>query len=443
MHLRKKTGSSIYRISVISCWFILVVVTAGGSAQTVPSSQESGAAERTTAGTAFPAWDSFTDELHRLGDQMIARLPERLRNDPQVQEEAGRLLLEAVAQKSIEAISADGDHPVFLPSSNITLNVGQPNADTTYRRAIITPGGVYHLRGELGSLRIFNLGQFGHIPANASTGIAAPTYHDFKSLHLDSAGYFDVILSPTRPAAYSGDWWQLTPTANSLIIRQVAFDWATERDPRVSIERLDKPVERRRPDAADLERRLHELAPSIGNSAFFLVDHVETLRRDGYINRLRKFDVSHLGGLPNQFYYEGAYELSADEALIVEAKVPEKCAYWSIILTNEIDETTDWYNNQSSLNGTQALVDHDGVVRVVVSDKDPAVPNWLDTAGYLSGSVQGRWNECSAQPIPTVRKVALTDVRRLLPAETPTVTPAQRERALRDRRAEVQQRPLW
>jgi hypothetical protein len=443
MRRREKTRSSICRIAVVSWWSLLVLFSVRGSAQTVPSSQEPRAAEGTTTGPAFPAWDSFADELHRLGDQMIARLPERLRNDPQVQQEAGRLLLEAVAQKSIEAISADGDHPVFLPSSNITLNVFQPNADTTYRRAVITPGGVYRLRGEPGSLRVFNLGQFGPIPANASTGIAAPTYNDFKSLHLDPAGHFDVILSPIRPAGYSGDWWQLTPTASSLMIRQVAFNWATERDPRVSIERLDKPVERPRPGAADLERRLRDLASSIGSSAFFLVDHVETLRRDGYINRLKEFDVSHLGGLPNQFYYEGAYELSPNEALIIEAKVPAKCTYWSIILTNEIYETTDWYNNQSSLNGSQALVDHDGVFRVVVSDKDPGVPNWLDTAGYPSGSVQGRWNECSAHPIPSVRKVALADVRRLLPAETPIVAPAEREQALRNRRAEVQQRPLW
>jgi hypothetical protein len=51
-----------------------------------------------------------------------------------------------------------------------------------------------------------------------------------------------------------------------------------------------------------------------------------------------------------QFYYEGAYELLPDDALIVEAKVPDKCSYWSVILTNDIYETTDWYNNQSSLN---------------------------------------------------------------------------------------------
>jgi hypothetical protein len=135
--------------------------------------------------------------------------------------------------------------------------------------------------------------------------------------------------------------------------------------------------------------------------------------------------------------------LSSDEALILDAKVPANCTYWSAILTNDIYETTDWYNNQSSLNGAQARVDRDGVVRIVVSAKDPGVPNWLDTAGYPTGAIQGRWTDCSATPIPTLRKIPLADVRRELPADTPVVTPAQRDQTLRDRRALVQQRPLW
>jgi hypothetical protein len=158
---------------------------------------------------------------------------------------------------------------------------------------------------------------------------------------------------------------------------------------------------------------------------------------------LKVFDVLHMGGLVGQFYYEGAYDLKPDEALIVESKVPAGCTYWSIILTNDLYETTDWYNNQSSLNGSQARVDSDGFVRYVVSAKDPGVPNWLDTAGYNSEAIQGRWTECSANPIPTIRKVSLADVRSALPKETPVTTAEQREQLVRERRSQVQQRPLW
>src|SRR3546814_9706306 len=101
------------------------------------------------------------------------------------------------------------------------------------------------------------------------------------------------------------------------MIRQVSSDWAGEEDPTVSIERLDVPVESPRVDAAELERRLRWIAPTVKNSATFLVDHVVQLRKEGYINKLKIFDVvSNLGGLFGQFYYEGAYELGPDEALI-------------------------------------------------------------------------------------------------------------------------------
>ena len=91
---------------------------------------------------------------------MLARLPERLRNDPQVRQEVGRLMIEALAAQALHAISADGDHPgVPAASINFTLQAFQPtNADTIYKNATITPGGVYRLRGEAGSVRIFQVG---------------------------------------------------------------------------------------------------------------------------------------------------------------------------------------------------------------------------------------------------------------------------------------------
>jgi hypothetical protein len=101
------------------------------------------------------------------------------------------------------------------------------------------------------------------------------------------------------------------------------------------------------------------------------------------------------------------------------------------------------YNSTTCRCSSQARVDADDVVRYVVSAKDPGVPNWLDTAGYNSGAIQGRWTECSANPIPSVHKVAFADARKNLPPETPVVTSEQREQFVRERRSQVQQRPLW
>lgn len=424
----------------LTCSPAILLIASPGSAQTA-------APVPVPASVAVPGWNDLVDRLRDLPARMLAKLPEAQRQDPQVQQEVARLALEAVAASSLDTLGSDPDHPAFVTQSNAVLNIGQPNADTNYRVARIASDGVYRLRGRRGSLRMVRIAEFGPHPGEPGfvppkPGVTRPV-HDPNALRTDAQGRFDVILSATRPEGYKGDWWPLQPTTTGLLLRFVKADWQKEVDPTISIERIDKPVTRPRPAAATLERSLRALPGAIDFIALLFVDHVEKLRQQGYVNKLKVFDTAALGGLAGQFYYEGVYDLKDDEALIVEAKVPSKCLYHSIILTNGIYETTDWYNNLSSLNDTQARPDTDGVLRVVVSAKDPGVANWLDTAGYPQGAIQGRWTECDAQPVPIVRKVAFADVRKALPPETPSVTPEQRERTIRERRAALQQRPLW
>ena len=80
---------------------------------------------------------------------------------------------------------------------------------------------------------------------------------------------------------------------------------------------------------------------------------------------------------------------------------------------------------------------------IVVSARDPGVKNWLDTAGYLRGVVQGRWTGCDSQPIPEVRKMKIGRVRDALPKDVAVVTPRERERIVRERRRALQERRLW
>jgi hypothetical protein len=395
---------------------------------------------------AVPGWTDFLDGLRDLPERILARLPADQRNDPQIRQEVGRLALSAVAAASIDALASDPDNPVFVAQVNNYITTGQPNADTNYRTAKITPGGVYRLRGRRGSISQAWIAEVGPRPkqVEGAVNLGKPRpVHDLNALKTDAQGRYDVILSPTRPEAYTGDWWPLDPASNMLLVRLVGSAWGKEEEPTLSIERLDIPATRPRLAAATLEARLRSIPISAGFIAPLLVDRPQKLRAEGYVNTLKDVDFSQMGGLAGQFYYEGVYELKDDEALIVETRLPERCAYRSLILTNEIYETTDWYNNHSSLNDAQALADKDGVLRIVVSARDPGVPNWLDTAGYPTGVIQGRWMDCSSKPVPSIRKVALVDVRKALPADTPTVSPRDRDRIIRDRRAALQQRPLW
>lgn len=257
---------------------------------------------------SIPVWNAYLDSLRDLAPKMLNKLSPEMRNDPQIQMEVVRLMLSSVAASGLEAIGGNGDHPVFLPSLNEVITIFQPNADTLYKKAQITPGGSYRLRGRVGSLRIAKIGAM--CPPGPNGEIRASAYFDLNTLATDKDGQFDVLLSPTRPVGYSGDWWQLDPHANTVLLRQVAYDWAKERDPVISIERIDAPITRPRPSAAELEQRYRQLIGTTSGSALLLIDHTVQLKQEGFVNKFKIWDVvANHGGLFGQFYYECVYDL--------------------------------------------------------------------------------------------------------------------------------------
>ena len=388
-------------------------------------------------------WEQLIEGLRPLGDAMRARVPARLRGDAQVMAESMRLLLAGITRATTDALVGDRRHPMFVPELNIAQNIFQPNADTIYLSCLIERGGSYIIRGDRGTVRMVILALMG--PDTLRTGQHHPLLGqiDFDTLTVDSDGRFELVIAPTRPAGYTGDWHQLDPLCEKFMVRIVGCDWGVEREPRFGIARLDVDEGKGRPSAAALHHAFGEIPGIVGVCALAFPTHVEELRDQGHLNALKIFDVSQMSGLVGQFYYEGAYELADDEALITEVKVPASYRYWSIILTNDLYETTDWYNNQSSLNDKQGVVDSDGVFRTVISARDPGVHNWLDTSGYATGAIQGRWFEASEKPMPSIRKVKLAEVMQSLPADTKLVSPSERAIALRNRRLAAQMRKIW
>jgi hypothetical protein len=100
-------------------------------------------------------------------------------------------------------------------------------------------------------------------------------------------------------------------------------------------------------------------------------------------------------------------------------------------------------HRQTSLNGAQACIDRDGRFRAVLAHRDPGLANWLDTAGNREGMLIGRWYRCSSQPTPVLVKVKFEELARLLPADAPRVTAAERQARLRERRLGAQLRRKW
>ena len=175
----------------------------------------------------------------------------------------------------------------------------------------------------------------------------------------------------------------------------------------------------------------------------FVVDNLEFFLQFARPEKPNSFnaplDGTAMGAAAENRPVIGSWEIAPDEALVVEVSPPQGL-YWSYSLGNPWWETIDYGSHQSSLNGHQATVDDDGILRTVIAHQDPGVANWLDTAGHSVGPIILRCVRTETAPVPTMRRVAFSDIDREVPAATRRVTPAERRTTMDARRLAVSNR---
>jgi hypothetical protein len=375
-------------------------------------------------------------QIGAAGDRLVAAMHERAeQGDPDVDADVYVSLLGALMDTYLNRVSGEADHPTFVPCCGYYQHLGSPNPDTVYRRAPVDDTAAYRLTGERGTAWQVTIMPFTEM-------MRGFTPFDLSDVASGSKGEFDVLVSPERPAGYDGDWWPLEPGTASLWIRSVSDQWGIERDPRIAITRVDAPA-RPRPSGDATRKQLAAFGFMVERIVEYGMKHVDELIDEGFVNQLKTVDYGNSGAMPLQHYHEGVFQLADDEGLVVEARLPQGADYFSWSLTDRMLVTLDWTHAQTSLNRSQAAVDADGVLRVVVSATDPGVANWMDTTGYRTGVVQCREIGSVEVPELTARVVPLASLRDHLPPDTVLVTPEERADALVSRRTGFQLRSLW
>ena len=124
------------------------------------------------------------------------------------------------------------------------------------------------------------------------------------------------------------------------------------------------------------------------------------------------------GGLATQYSSAGHFELAPEQALVITLPVSD-APYLGFQLGSLWYISLDYINHQTSLNGTQAQADPDGKIRIVVSEGNPGITNWVETVGHRKGFLQFRWQRVSRELTPadgpTVELVDLASVPERLP----------------------------
>ncbi|MFF0815638.1 hypothetical protein ACFYVR_10870 [Rhodococcus sp. NPDC003318] len=347
------------------------------------------------------------------------------------------------------AWATEKTHPTLIQGTGPYTKMGLDNPDTLYFGARINDDAEYVVTGTRGTTVDLS---FQVLSGNYtdSTVPGSESAFDDRAVDIDADGRFEVRFGPAggewaRHAAGRRNHYVLAPGASQLVIREVYSDW-TQRRGTVRIERVDRrgvPFDALTPE--ETAKRFARAGKALVSRVRTWLQFPEWFYLKLPVNTMTEPRLTP-GGLATQFSSVGHYDLGADQAMIIT--VPKSDApYQGFQLGSMWYISLDYTGHQTSLNNTQAQVDPDGMIRMVVAERNPGIINWIETVGHPRGILQFRWQRTSREPTPddgpTVEVVGIDEVAAKLPFhEQNKITPEDWTARIAARQAAVADRML-
>ena len=332
------------------------------------------------------------------------------------------------------------DFPYFVRSTGPYTKLGLDNPDTLYFHAWLRDDADYVVTGRRGSTAdlSFQVLNGDYSPINVPGSLAA---FDDREIAVADDGSFRITFGP---GATGENAFSLGPGSAMLVVREVFSDWDTEEPGMLRIHRADRVGHAPRPLTLDTMTKRYGVAGKILVSRLHtFLAFAERFYLGLPVNTLTPPRPTP-GGLATQYSSVGHYDLDDDQAMVVTVPASD-APYQGIQLGSMWYVSLDYINHQTSLTAAQARTDPDGMIRYVISERDPGVANWLERTGHRRGYVQLRWQRLS-RPLtpadgPRVDIVAVDDLAKQLPYHSP-VSPADRLSRIAARQAATAARML-
>jgi hypothetical protein len=337
----------------------------------------------------------------------IAEAERLVREAPFIDSEADLLeglqyLAGGIAACTHIAFDYDRDHPFLQSGTGPFTKIGLDNPDTLYFGTRVTAGHEYVVTGKRGTTTDLSFQLLGGEYTDSNVPDSETAFDD-RRLDIAADGSFE---------------WRFTPAGTAqLVIREVYNDWSAQRG-HVAIARTDTAGTAPPPLTAELiEKRWATAGKQLVQRVKTWLQFPQWFYTNIPVNTMVAPRLTP-GGLATQYSSAGHFELAGDQALIITVPVSD-APYLGFQLGSLWYISLDYINHQTSLNGTQAQADPDGKIRIVVSEENPGVTNWVETTGHRKGFLQFRWQRLSrplaAADGPTVELLDTADVPGRLP----------------------------
>jgi Protein of unknown function (DUF1214) len=324
-----------------------------------------------------------------------------------------------------------------VPGSRILYD----NPDTIYRFTGVNAASSYVITGHVDLTAA-------PVDTNFSvlTGLSGVTASNLSGQQLvtDADGNFTITVSRAPAGPGDPNHLQLTSDSTLIAIRNTLSDWDSQEPMSLSIERVAGPPNSLFSQLGGFA--IPGIGPLVVNSPLLtsLVSVIPPLpsvppllrgtlaavvmllglsQENKYIqvatvdpttgqrrqpNTLTN-PVRNAQFLATQVQSAGYFQLTTRQALVVTID-PGDAGYFVVPVTNDWTITGNYWDQQTSLNSSQAIENADGTYTLVISPTDPGVANWVSTGGLNQGTISIRFQDLGGDP--TTQRPANSAARR-------------------------------
>ncbi len=350
------------------------------------------------------AFNELIDLLGQIRDDYVLS-PARFTDELDVVE-GFRYVTQLLSEGAELFVEGDPERPRFSNIVSPARKFLGDNADAIYQQAVIRGDRSYRISGRRDAQSYISFTVHGADPAGGINGKVLADRNDRDLLVADD-GTFEITLSPVE---HPGNWIRLDPAARLVLVRNYYLRArSAQTDPTIAVQMAIEPLDQLAPpaplDDATFASRLRAandflrsttLALRVFGTPGTVPFRSNTPNTVGTPWSFRNADIDAAGAV-DIYYSTGSFDLGPDDALVMEGTIPP-CVFANVTLWNAHMQTLDYVHQRCSLNSAQIQTESDGRFRIVISDRDPGVPNWISTQGHRQGDIFWRFLLPEEQP---------------------------------------------